>query len=154
MSAPVTDAALGQSALFCGLFSLSFARRTIDVPSIFLGQERLGRLSATGAVDRLQDTACTRFVGCRLLGRRRALVQQEQATRVSELWLDLGRGHSHQLVLGETRMRTNFDARGVNYAPIEMTSYPPKRRLSFALDDIRYVIVVTLTREGKITPLK
>ena len=51
-------------------------------------------------------------------------------------------------------MLANFDARGVLYPPIEMTSYPPKRRLSFALDDIRYVIVVTLTREGKITPLK
>jgi hypothetical protein len=35
-----------------------------------------------------------------------------------------------------------------------MTTYPPKRRLSFALDDTRYVVVVTLTREGKITPLK
>ena len=51
-------------------------------------------------------------------------------------------------------MRTNFDARGVLYSQIEMTSYPPKRRLSFELDDTRYVVVVTLTREGKITPLK
>ena len=51
-------------------------------------------------------------------------------------------------------MRANFDARGVLYSQIEMTSYPPKRRLSFALDDTRYVVVVTLTREGKITPLK
>ena len=51
-------------------------------------------------------------------------------------------------------MRANFDARGVLYSQIEMTSYPPKRRLSFELDDTRYVVVVTLTREGKITPLK
>jgi hypothetical protein len=51
-------------------------------------------------------------------------------------------------------IRANFDARGVLYSQIEMTSYPPKRRLSFALDDTRYVVVVTLTREGKITPLK
>jgi len=51
-------------------------------------------------------------------------------------------------------MLANFNARGVNYAPIEMTSYPSKRRLSFALDDTRYVVVVTLTRSGTITPLK
>ena len=51
-------------------------------------------------------------------------------------------------------MRANFDARGVLYSQIEMTSYPPKRRLSFELDDTRYVVVVTLTRDGKITPLK
>ena len=51
-------------------------------------------------------------------------------------------------------MRANFDARGVLYSQIEMTSYPPKRRLSFELDDTRNVVVVTLTREGKITPLK
>jgi len=51
-------------------------------------------------------------------------------------------------------MRANFDARGVLYSQIEMSSYPPKRRLSFELDDTRYVVVVTLTREGKITPLK
>jgi hypothetical protein len=51
-------------------------------------------------------------------------------------------------------MLANFNARGVNYAPIEMTSYPPKRRLSFALDDTRYVIIVTLSRDGRFTPLK
>jgi hypothetical protein len=51
-------------------------------------------------------------------------------------------------------MRANFDARGVLYSQIEMTSYPPKRRLSFALGDTRYVVVVTLTRSGTITPLK
>ena len=51
-------------------------------------------------------------------------------------------------------MLANFDARGVLYSQIEMTSYPPKRRLSFALDDTRYVVVVTLSRSGTITPLK
>ncbi len=51
-------------------------------------------------------------------------------------------------------MLANFDARGVLYSQIEMTSYPPKRRLSFALDDTRYVVVVTLRRSGTITPLK
>src|SRR5882724_1152356 len=42
-------------------------------------------------------------------------------------------------------MRVNFDAQDVNYRPIVMTSYPPKRRLSFALDDTRYEAVVVLT---------
>jgi hypothetical protein len=49
-------------------------------------------------------------------------------------------------------MRASFDARDVTYAPIEMTSYPPKRRLAFALDDTRYSIVVTVMRPGRITP--
>jgi len=35
-----------------------------------------------------------------------------------------------------------------------MTSLPPKRRLSFALDDTRYTVVVILTRDGKVTPLR
>ena len=51
-------------------------------------------------------------------------------------------------------MLTNFNARGVSYMPIAMTSYPPKRRLSFELDDTRYSIGVTLSRDGGIAPLK
>ena len=64
-------------------------------------------------------------------------------------------GVAHQQDVKVPRwMRTNFNAQDVTYAPIEMTSYPPKRRLAFALDDTRYVVVVTLTRDGRITPLK
>jgi hypothetical protein len=33
-----------------------------------------------------------------------------------------------------------------------MTSYPPKRRLAFALDDTRYSVVGTVMRPGRITP--
>ncbi len=52
-------------------------------------------------------------------------------------------------------IRTNFDARDVSYAPILLTSDPPKRRLSFALDDTRYEAVVTLTNaRAEIVPLK
>ena len=51
-------------------------------------------------------------------------------------------------------MLANFNARDVSYAPIEMTSFPPKRRLSFALDNTRYMVVVTLTRDGKVIPLR
>ena len=52
-------------------------------------------------------------------------------------------------------LRVNFDARDVNYRPIVMTSYPPKRRLSFALDDTHYLVVITLINvDGAIVPLK
>jgi hypothetical protein len=52
-------------------------------------------------------------------------------------------------------LRVNFDARDVGYAPIVMTSHPPKRRLSFALDDTRYEVVVVLTKwGGAVTPAK
>jgi hypothetical protein len=52
-------------------------------------------------------------------------------------------------------IQTNFDARNVRYAPILLTSDPPKRRLSFALDDTRYEAVVTLTNvRAEIVPLK
>ena len=52
-------------------------------------------------------------------------------------------------------MRVGFDARDVDYAPIVLTSHPAKRRLSFALDDTRYVAVVVLTQvRGDIVPLK
>jgi hypothetical protein len=49
-------------------------------------------------------------------------------------------------------LRVSFDARDVTYAPVEMTSYPPKRRLAFALDDTRYSVVVTVMKPGRITP--
>ena len=52
-------------------------------------------------------------------------------------------------------LRVNFDARDVNYRPIVMTSYPPKRRLSFALDDTRYETVVVLTNaSGAVIPAR
>lgn len=52
-------------------------------------------------------------------------------------------------------MQVTFGARDVAYAPIVMTSHPPQRRLSFALDDTRYVTVVTLTNvRGRIIPAK
>jgi hypothetical protein len=52
-------------------------------------------------------------------------------------------------------MRVGFDARDVGYAPIVLTSHPAKRRLSFALDDTRYVAVVVLTHlRGHIVPLR
>ncbi len=52
-------------------------------------------------------------------------------------------------------IQTNFDARNVSYAPILLTSDPPKRRLSFALDNTHYEAVVTLTNvRAEIVPLR
>jgi len=52
-------------------------------------------------------------------------------------------------------MRVGFDAHDVRYAPIVLTSHPAKRRLSFALDDARYVAVIVLTDwRGDIVPLR
>ena len=42
----------------------------------------------------MQDTACTRFVGCHLIDGAGHWVQQEQAARVSELLLDFLKGHA------------------------------------------------------------
>ena len=41
-------------------------------------------------------------------------------------------------------IQTTFNARDVSYAPVLLTSDPPQRRLSFALDNTRYEAVVTL----------
>ncbi len=52
-------------------------------------------------------------------------------------------------------IQTNFAAHEVSYVPIVLTSHPPKRRLSFALDTTRYEAVVVLTNvRGDITPAK
>jgi pimeloyl-ACP methyl ester carboxylesterase len=72
-----------------------FSGRTIDVPSIFIsGKSDWGVYQRPGAVDRMQDTACTRFVGCHLLDGAGHWVQQEQSTRVSELLLDFLKGQA------------------------------------------------------------
>ncbi len=52
-------------------------------------------------------------------------------------------------------IRANFAANDVSYVPVVLTSHPPKRRLSFALDATRYEAVVILTNvRGDITPAK
>jgi hypothetical protein len=52
-------------------------------------------------------------------------------------------------------LQVNFDARDVAYAPIVLTSHPPKRRLSFALDATRYEAIIVLTNvRGDIVPLR
>ena len=52
-------------------------------------------------------------------------------------------------------MRTRFDARDVLYAPSLLVTDPPKRRLSFTIDDTQYHTVVTLTNlQPKLMPAK
>ena len=52
-------------------------------------------------------------------------------------------------------IQANFDGHNVAYAPIVLTSHPPKRRLSFALDATRYEAVIVLTNvRGEIVPLR
>lgn len=52
-------------------------------------------------------------------------------------------------------IQANFDGQGVMYAPIVLTSHPPKRRLSFALDATRYEAIIVLTNvRGEIVPLR
>ena len=52
-------------------------------------------------------------------------------------------------------MEVSFGARDVSYVPVILTSHPPKRRLSFALDRTRYEMILTLTDfGGAIVPLQ
>ena len=52
-------------------------------------------------------------------------------------------------------IQVNFDGHDVTYAPIALTSHPPKRRLSFALDATRYEAIIVLTNvRGDIVPLR
>jgi hypothetical protein len=58
-----------------------------------------------------------------------------------------------KIIEGVTQ-QPSFDARDVGYTPIVMTSHPPKRRLSFALDDTRYEVVVLTKSDGAVTPAR
>jgi pimeloyl-ACP methyl ester carboxylesterase len=66
------------------------AGRTIDVPSLFMsGKSDWGVYQRPGAVERMQDTACPRMIGCHLLDGAGHWVQQEQPEQVTELLLQL-----------------------------------------------------------------
>jgi len=51
-------------------------------------------------------------------------------------------------------LRVGFGATDIQYVPLIMVSYPPKRRLSFSLDGTRYVTVITLDVRPKVTPAR
>ena len=66
-----------------------FAGRTIDVPSLFIaGSSDWGIYQRPGAIEQMQETACTRMLGCYLIDGAGHWVQQEQPGRVSELLVD------------------------------------------------------------------
>jgi pimeloyl-ACP methyl ester carboxylesterase len=66
-----------------------FAGRTIDVPAMFVaGKSDWGIYQSPGAIERMQESACTRMRGCHLLDGAGHWVQQEQPERVSELLIE------------------------------------------------------------------
>jgi pimeloyl-ACP methyl ester carboxylesterase len=66
-----------------------FSGRSIDVPSLFIaGRSDWGVYQTPGAFERMQDSACTRMLGCHLVAGAGHWVQQEQPEQVSALLLD------------------------------------------------------------------
>src|SRR5262249_55433786 len=66
-----------------------FAGRTIDVPAMFVaGKSDWGIYQAPGAIERMQESACTRMRGCHLLDGAGHGMKQEQPERVSELLIE------------------------------------------------------------------
>lgn len=63
-----------------------FSGRTIDVPSCFIaGRSDWGVYQKPGDFESMQESACTRMLGCHLVQGAGHWVQQEQPERVSEL---------------------------------------------------------------------
>ena len=63
-----------------------FSGRTIDVPSLFIaGKSDWGTYQRPGNFERMQQSACTRMLGCHLIDGAGHWVQQEQPERVGEL---------------------------------------------------------------------
>jgi pimeloyl-ACP methyl ester carboxylesterase len=66
-----------------------FSRRTIDVPSIFIaGKSDWGTYQRPGNFEWMQESACTRMLGCHLIDGAGHWVQQEQPERVSALLIE------------------------------------------------------------------
>jgi len=66
-----------------------FSGRTIDVPAMFIaGRSDWGTYQNPGAVERMQQSACTRFLGCHLIDGAGHWVQQEQSRQVTDLLLE------------------------------------------------------------------
>ena len=65
-----------------------FSGRTIDVPSMFIaGKSDWGTYQRPGNFERMQQSACTRMLGCHLIDGAGHWVQQEQPEQVSQLLL-------------------------------------------------------------------
>jgi len=66
-----------------------FSGRSIGVPSIFIaGKSDWGTYQRPGNFERMQQSACTRMLGCHLIDGAGHWVQQEQPERVSELLIE------------------------------------------------------------------
>jgi pimeloyl-ACP methyl ester carboxylesterase len=66
-----------------------FSGRTIDVPSLFIaGKSDWGIYQVPGSIERMQQSACTRMLGCHLVEGAGHWVQQEQPQRVVELLIE------------------------------------------------------------------
>jgi pimeloyl-ACP methyl ester carboxylesterase len=66
-----------------------YAGRTIDVPSMFIaGTSDWGIYQAPGALERMQQTACTDLRGIHLIEGAGHWVQQEKPDAVNKLLLD------------------------------------------------------------------
>ncbi len=66
-----------------------FSGRTIDVPSIFIGgKSDWGTYQHPGNFERMQQSACTRMLGCHLIDGAGHWVQQEQPEQVGDLLLE------------------------------------------------------------------
>jgi pimeloyl-ACP methyl ester carboxylesterase len=74
-----------------------FSGRTIDVPSIFIaGKSDWGTYQRPGNFERMQESACTRMLGCHLVDGAGHWVQQEQPEAVSGLLLRFLERHVEQ----------------------------------------------------------
>ena len=63
-----------------------FSGRSIDMPSIFIaGKSDWGTYQRPGNFEQMQQSACTRMIGCHLIDGAGHWVQQEQPEQVSEL---------------------------------------------------------------------
>jgi pimeloyl-ACP methyl ester carboxylesterase len=70
-----------------------FAGRSIDVPSLFIaGAQDWGIYQTPGAIERMQDSACTQMRGCHLLNSAGHWVQQENHADLISLLLPFLRG--------------------------------------------------------------
>jgi pimeloyl-ACP methyl ester carboxylesterase len=68
------------------------------VPALFVaGRSDWGIHQTPGAIERMQESACTRMRGCHLLAGAGHWVQQEQPERVSELLIEFLREQANNL---------------------------------------------------------
>jgi pimeloyl-ACP methyl ester carboxylesterase len=67
----------------------TFSGRTIDVLSCFIaGKSDWGIYQKPGDIDRMQNSVCTRMLGCHLVDVAGHWVQQEQPEKVNQLLLE------------------------------------------------------------------